>query len=82
MAQISAVSQVFRGEPVQTMGRSPELASTVSGGVLRSTIRTMPGATSWVTAVTLMAGSTTGSSTISIMGSLSVVSGINLFDYL
>ena len=71
MLRTKAVSQVFRAVTVSTMVRS--VASLVTGGVLRRTVRTMPGTAVCFTALALL----TGTSAIRRTGSLSVASGIN-----
>jgi len=74
MAQIPAVSQVFRAVAVTTLAHSTPLATTVAGGVLRRAIRAVPGTASCFTSMAV----STGPATISGVGSLSVASGINL----
>jgi len=74
MAQIPAVSQVFRAVTVTAVVRSPTLATSVTGGVLRRAILPVPGTATWFTALAMF----TGTTTISTLGSLSVASGINL----
>ena len=76
MELISAAFQVFRAVTVATMERSTTLATTDSGGVLRSSIQAMPGAASCFTAMALL----TGATAIRQMGCLFVALGINLFD--
>jgi len=75
-APIAAAFQVFRAVAVTSVVHSAALAKSVSGGVLRSTIRTMPGSAACFTALAMWAGSTS----LREKGSLFVASGINLFD--
>jgi hypothetical protein len=57
------------------MDHSSTLASTVTGGVLQSTIQTMPGTASCITPMAM----STGTTSIRKTGCLFVASGINLF---
>ena len=44
-----AVLQVFRVGTAATMGHSPTLVATATGGVLRCTIQLPPGTATWTT---------------------------------
>ena len=76
MPPTKVVSQVFRAGTVTTMEHSATLVTSVTGGVLRRTLLTVPGTATWVTSMAV----STGASALRILGSLSVASGINLFD--
>ena len=72
--ELTAVGfQVFRAVPVTSMAHSTTLAPTVSGGVERRTLRTLPAAAICPTPVT----NYTGTSAVRLEGYLSVASGIN-----
>ena len=76
MERIVAAFQVFRAVTVTTVGPSTALASTVTGGVLPSTVQTLRGAATCITTMAVWAGPTT----VRREGFLFVASGINLFD--
>lgn len=65
--------RAFRAVAVTTLVFSTSLATTATGGPLRSTLRITPGAGTWATAAQAWAGSTTARTT----GSVSVFSGIS-----
>ena len=68
-----AAFQAFRAVSVTTIVHSTTLASTVTGGVLRGAIPTLPGAAYWYTAMVM----SPVSASIRRLGCLFVASGIN-----
>jgi len=77
MPPTKAASQVFRAVTVTSMDRSAALATAVNGGVLRSTILTMSGASACITTMAM----STGTTSIRGLGSLFVALGINLSSF-
>ena len=51
--RIVAAFQVFRAAAAKAMGHSTTLVTSVSGGVLRSSIQTLPGTATWVTTMAM-----------------------------
>jgi len=66
---------VFRAVTAATMGITTALATTVTGGVLRRTLQTMPGTATCTTAM----GMRTEAASVRILGFLLGVSGIKRF---
>ena len=74
-APTPAVFQVFQAVPEASIEPSPTLATTVTGGVLMSTVRAVPCSSPWATTLALFSGMWA----VSRMGSLSVASGIRIY---